>query len=132
MALTEAQRALADTMSEISEFCWFASWLTGTEYRLWQFMVDPTDNERWGNHPIPPEYRERLQQMAEAAGGWVYWRDGEDVPVDEWGEAFVTMAHWLPMYETWRRGQLEARKLPRRYGELLTDHLDEGGPTGGN
>ncbi len=54
MSLTDAQQALAQTMSDISEFCWFARWMSGTEYRLWRFVTDPNDDEPWGNYPIPP------------------------------------------------------------------------------
>lgn len=99
MALSEPQQALADAMSDISEYCWFASWLTGTEYRLWQFMTDPTDEASWGNYPIPPEHRDQLRALSASAGGWIVWRDSEQ------GPAVLSFADWQPLFDAWRQSQ---------------------------
>jgi hypothetical protein len=116
MSLTDAQQALAQTMSDISEFCWFARWMSGTEYRLWRFVTDPNDDEPWGNYPIPPEYRERLSHLSETAGGWIHWRD------DSGGPAFIPRTEWELVFGAWWRGRqddIEAHKrLPRRYADL--------------
>jgi hypothetical protein len=109
MALTNDQKALADVMSEISEYCWFASWLIGTEYRLWHFMTNPDDVEEWGNYPIPAEQREQLRALSTSIGGWIVWRESDE------GETFLSFAEWQPVYDAWRKGLDEARRLPRRY-----------------
>ena len=123
MALTGPQQALAETMSDISEFCWFARWLIGTEYRLWRFMTDPNDDEPWGNYPIPPEYRERLQQLSASTGGWIYWRDMADAADDANGPTFIAKADWEAAYDAWRQMQeadtKTAKRLPRRYAEYV-------------
>jgi len=117
MALTEPQQQLADTMSEISEFCWFAGWLIGTEYRLWRFMTDPSDDEPWGNYPIPAEYRQRLQQLSDVAGGWIYWNDEPSEHPAGHGAKFVPIENWLNMFEDWQQRHRLARQLPRRYAD---------------
>jgi len=123
MALTESQRELADVMSEISQFCWFAGWLSGTEYRLWRFMTDPSDDEAWGNYPIPPDHREQLRQLSDSVGGWIYWRDGADVPFEEQGMTFIGLADWRQLYDAWSQGQEEGNVLPRRYADYYAYYL---------
>ena len=119
MALSESQQALADTMSEISQFCWFAIWLIGTEYRLWLFMNDTGDDEPWGNYSIPAEYRERLKQLSDATGGWVYWNDEPNVSAGEHGAKFVPIEEWLTMFDEWHRKHHRDPKLPHRYVDYL-------------
>lgn len=119
MELTEAQQRLADTMSEISEFCWFAGWLNGTEHRLWRFMIDPSDDEPWGNYPIPADCREQLQQLSKAAGGWICWNDEPSEHHTEHGAKFVPIESWLTMFEDWQQRHSLTPQYPRRYADYL-------------
>ncbi len=44
MQLTKSQRRLRDLMSSISERCYSAGWMDGTDFRLWQFVADHSDD----------------------------------------------------------------------------------------
>ena len=105
MALSESQQALADAMSDTSELCYCARWMSMTEYRLWRFMSDPSDDGDWGNVPIPEETRGDLRELSQKAGGWIYWRDSADIPPEDHGPVFIATAEWLKVYETWRQDQ---------------------------
>jgi len=113
MALTESQRALADAMSEVSEYCWFAGWLVDTEYHLWRFVIDPSDQTIWGNYPVSLETREQLRRLSDAIGGWIHWSAGED------SEAFIASGDWQTKFDAWLRewkaSEEAPTKLPRRY-----------------
>lgn len=117
MALNEPQASLADAMSDISEFSYFARWHVMTAYRLWAFVIDPSDDGTWGNRPIPPEAREELQSLSERAGGWVCWDE------EGGGPRFVSLAQWLPMFEHWQNSQRSA--MPRRYSDYLQWYAEQ-------
>ena len=62
-------------MSSISEECWCAGWLHGTEEFLWNAV---TSNRRsWGRGKVTREDVEDLRALARSAGGWVIWRDAD-------------------------------------------------------
>ena len=87
MTVSDALRwALYSRMSDISEACWCAGWMQGTEYALWR-AVTSGEPQTWGAGIIEQEDIDALQELAEWAGGW--WRSGagyepEFVPLAEW------------------------------------------------
>lgn len=83
---TSPAARLADRMSDLSEECYFAGWLIGTEYALWELAQ--AGGGRWGIGVVMPEQAAELIDLANKAGGWVAWRDGV-------GCVFVPMAEWL-------------------------------------
>lgn len=89
--LTPDQAKLAQLMSDISEECWCAGWCTGTEYRLWQAMVDPEDHRHWGQDIISDEAIEHLRKLSTAVMGWIVY--GDD------GEQWMPLAQWMSLYE---------------------------------
>ncbi len=94
--LTEDQTQLYDFMSELSERCYFAGWVDGTEFRLWEFMTDPQDNGDWGHSSIPNDARQELKRLSERVGGWTYF--GDD------GPTFEPATKWLRTFAAWQAG----------------------------
>ena len=93
--LTGVQRGLASLMSEISERCYCAGWMTGLERALWS-MLDSEDRS-YGQDEVTADEARQLRELSEACGGWIVWRDPD-------GETFVTLAEWR---ETLRAGVSE-------------------------
>ena len=85
----EAARALAKHMSNISEDCYCAGWLSGLEYSLWDFMVDGPGE--WGMGEVSVSDVTRLRELSAKAGGWIVWRAGV-------GETFVQLADWPALH----------------------------------
>jgi len=76
---------LAAFMSDLSEDCWCAGWLSDCEFALWSLAN--SGGGLWGMGVVSPDDAARLLALSEAAGGWVRWEDGVGavfVPMDEW------------------------------------------------
>jgi hypothetical protein len=81
----EAARELAHLMSCISEECWCAGWLSGTEYDLWDAIKDTSNPYEWGLCDIPEEMRRELKPLSDRCNGWIVCHeDLEFVQMDEW------------------------------------------------
>jgi hypothetical protein len=75
---------LGKAMSDISEDCWSAGWLGGTEYdvpELCRRAVESDVPQRWGGDVITPERARGLLYLAEQIGSWA--------DLDEAGVAYV-------------------------------------------
>lgn len=86
---TEAAMALEEHMSDISEGCWAAGWMEGTEYSLWEMLQGGP--REWGMARVSHADVGRLRDLHEESGGW--WIYGEQ------GQRFVTTAEWMKIYE---------------------------------
>lgn len=82
-------RALAALMSEISEECYCAGWMSGLEFSLWA-MVQGGDRSYGMSEPSESEVAQ-LRALSERCGGWIRWE--EDV-----GEVFVPLHEWEQTY----------------------------------
>lgn len=94
----EKQQELYDTMSFISEDCYFASWIMGNEYGIWNALQ--TVNRSYGDGEISDYGIDKLRQLSQELGGWIIWVDDEDLPdmpIDDWGPRFVPMASWVKL-----------------------------------
>ena len=91
--LTRDQTQLAQYMSDLSEEAYFAGWMLGLEYALWQVVVGQRGD--YGHLTFTPEHAGKLQRLSAACGGWIVF-DGENeetwVPRPEWEQRF---AAWL-------------------------------------
>jgi len=85
--MTPEQAKLAQLMSDISEECWCAGWMSGTEYRLWKAITDPQDDRHWGQDRIDDEMVEHLRRLSQSVQGWISYDAGV-------GEVFVPMPEW--------------------------------------
>lgn len=85
--LTDAQYDLFDRMSEISEDCLCAGWVTGNEYSIWNTI---TLGDPGSAYPrMNPRLVRRCKQLANEISGWIHWTAD--------GPQSVPMAQWLAM-----------------------------------
>lgn len=123
------QRALYQLMSDISEECYCAGWMSGNEYTLWRMVSDQTEERRYGMHEVEAEQIDDMRAISAEIGGWIRWRDDDedkDLASDEWGPVFTPMAEWLQRYEAnmaaWAklRDEMAARNKTPNVGGNLT------------
>jgi hypothetical protein len=87
-------RSLAYLMSAISERCYCAGWLIGTEHVLWDALSEP-DWTELGTGRVCADEKAELRRLSGLAGAWViYDHEAPDigvvfeeyraVPLDEW------------------------------------------------
>lgn len=96
------QEALFRLMSEISEGCYCAGWLTGNEYTLWEMVSDSAAERRYGMDEVSERDIQDMREISAEIGGWVHWYDDTDdpaLPSSEWGIRFIAMPDWLKLYE---------------------------------
>lgn len=92
----DTQRELHDLMSDISEDCYCARWMMGLEHAIWGALQD--GDRRYGAGEMDAEQLEKCRALASELDGWVIWYDDDndpELPVEEWGPRFVSMADWL-------------------------------------
>ena len=81
---TPAARALLALMQRLSEQCWAAGWLDGTEYDLWK-RVESGDR-LWGLHYVSQQDLDDLRHWSNECGGWIVHQDDKFwvVPLNDW------------------------------------------------
>ena len=96
-AVSPADQLMA-LMSDISERCWYAEWLQGTEFVLWS-ALQTGPIEHWGHGSVTLEDIDQLRRLSYAAGGWIAWAesnvsaiDPEIVPFDKWEQRLAQHA----------------------------------------
>ena len=95
---TPEARALYDYMSYLSEECYCAGWMDGTEAACWEAMRD--GDTWWGMGYIAPYQARELKRLSDAAGGWWHWPPGICVGLPQ----FVTIPEWEAIYaRKWQR-----------------------------
>jgi hypothetical protein len=92
--LNDSQRALAESMSWLSEAGYHAGWMDGLEFDLWRGVIEGPF--RYGQLDLTVDHIERLQRLSEACGGWIVFDGGNE-------ETFVPIDHWKNIYQdrTW-------------------------------
>lgn len=112
--LTNAQEELYQYMSDISEYAYRASWMEGTEYRLWAFMTDTGDDGDWGQQILTVDMRLELIRLSDKIDGWLHWVSA--VERADSGPRFITTEDWQRVYETWAAHRATVRRrFPGRY-----------------
>lgn len=87
--LTTDQRRLADFMSDLSEQAYYASWMEGLEYALWEALVGP--RREYGRLEFSEAHRTRLRELSDSCGGWIVFDDDNEetwLPRAEWEKRF--------------------------------------------
>lgn len=80
---------LSQLMSDISEECWCASWLIGTEFVLWEAVLNgPMD---WGQGRINEEQIDTLKALSNRYDCWIF-------ALDYVGEIPITIRSWEKIY----------------------------------
>lgn len=81
-----ARQALGALMSDISEDCWRAGWLSGNGAALWRLME--AGGGRYGQGIVTTEQAAEMRLLSEALGEWMEWDDEAGdvlpVPLPEW------------------------------------------------
>jgi|GEM_PF-1742864 len=65
--------SLGQLMSDLSEDCYCAGWLIGTEYlvpELCRRAIETGAPQYWGHGEVSPEQARRLQDIADSVGHW--------------------------------------------------------------
>ena len=78
---------LINEMSEISEECYCAGWMSGLEDVLWGAVLNLPNDFQWGQDTISAERIARIRDASEWLGEWIIYQGvhGETaVPLDEW------------------------------------------------
>jgi hypothetical protein len=84
------EKQLADYISDLSEQAYYAGWMAGLEYILWNAVIDGP--RKYGRLEITVEHIAKLKELSDACGGWIMFDD-------EKGETFVPLDEWLRIYE---------------------------------
>lgn len=87
--LTEDEQQLANLMSEISERCYAAGWMSGLEFVLWDALT--TGPRSYGHDKITTEQIEHLRKLSNRTGTWIVYDDNKEeiaVPLQEWKMRF--------------------------------------------
>lgn len=95
------QDALYRLMSEISEHCYCAGWLSGNEYTLWEMVADPAASRHYGMDDVEERDIQAMREISAEIGGWIRWVDDHDdptLPSSEWGPRFIAIDDWKALY----------------------------------
>jgi len=81
---------LADFMSQISERAYYAGWMRGLEYALWDAVRNGP--RTYGEIEIDSETIAELRRLSALCGGWVRYSDDEEefVPLVEWERFYAS------------------------------------------
>ena len=88
--LTGQQLLLADYMSDISERCYYASWMQNLEYVLWDAILH--GQRKYGHNTISPKDIEVLGDLSKAASAWIIFDDNTEekaIALNVWEEKFL-------------------------------------------
>lgn len=86
--MDEDEKALCALMSDISEKCWCAGWLDGTEYILWGMLnmfhnlTLTHDSLHWGQDSVDIVELVKLSHYSHITKKWIVWSDLGNVAVD--------------------------------------------------
>ena len=83
--LTSEQRDLADYMSDLSEEAYYAVWMEGLEYSLWDAMNGKLSE--YGRLAITEDHRRKLHELSQRIQGWIVFDDQREevcLPLELW------------------------------------------------
>lgn len=81
--INDSQRALAESMSWLSEADYHAGWIDGLEFNLWRGVVGRSF--RYGQLDLTIDHIAQPQRLSEACRGWIVFDDDKEetfVPID--------------------------------------------------
>lgn len=95
--LSWAAADLCDFMSQISEDCYCAGWLTSLEFELWACVMNGPVHK--GNWDITQSHIDRLRFLARRCGGWIIW------DTDAKHQTWIAIDEWLERYRRHVQGE---------------------------
>jgi hypothetical protein len=104
----DGQAKLYQLMSDISEDCWFAGWMMGNEYAIWECMH--SGDLRYGFTEMDDALLNQVRELGKQLQGWIVWDDASgDV-------AFVNVTEWMGRLQKLK--DLETRHNARQDQQL--------------
>jgi len=88
--MTPLAHALATLMSEFSEECWCASWLTDTEFDVWDLIAGRRSSWGMGSTDWDSDLA-AIDELSKAAGVWIVYR------INDHGETAVDRNAWADL-----------------------------------
>jgi hypothetical protein len=98
--LTTEQIALARQMSDLSEKAYYAGWMRGLEYALWQLVLGERGD--YGHLSFGSDDAGILKRLSQACGGWIVFDDEKE-------ETWVPLAEWERRFSTWQASSAAKR-----------------------
>lgn len=92
-----AVQDLEDLICELSEEAFFAAWMTGIEFELWECLV--SGRRVVGQIELDDERLARLRELSFRVNGWLVFPSSEHPPT------LIAHAHWTPFYGRWKDGE---------------------------
>src|SRR5215471_17785201 len=89
LKLEPKARELAEYMSGLSEEAYYAGWMDGLEFELWEAVI--SGPREYGRLQITLDHIAQLRRLSGAAGGWIIFDDTEEeslLPIGEWERRF--------------------------------------------
>ncbi len=90
-------RLLYRRMSDVSQDSWCASWLSESEFELWEALHGSAPKS--GLYTLSGEEVEELRLLSANAGGWIYTG-----PEREHQPRLVTFPEWEAIFAEWKNG----------------------------
>ena len=75
---------LITVMSDISERGYYAGWMSGLEYALWD--IAQSGGGKFGWTTVDEEEANLLLDLSNELGGWMAWNDDDGATFVPWGE----------------------------------------------
>jgi hypothetical protein len=76
-------------MSDLSEEAYYAGWMDGLEYALWEAVTGV--RREYGRLALTEAHRAHLRELSDNCGGWIVFDDDTEktwVPLAEWKKRF--------------------------------------------
>jgi len=90
---------LASYMENLSETCWYATWMDGLDFVLWYALEHGP--LRYGHGEVTEEHIGNLRRLSDYCAGWIRWSDQDQNTV------FTPLAEW--------KGIFHAERDPQRF-----------------
>jgi hypothetical protein len=91
--LTADQAELAKYMSDLSERAYYAGWMHGLEYALWQVVEG--ERVEYGHANFTSSEASELRPLSEACAGWIVFDPNSE-------ETWVSRAEWDRRFVRWK------------------------------
>lgn len=89
-----AVQELIDYISDLSEEAYCAAWMDAVEFALWRRVTDGPG--RYGRLDVNEVHIQRLRELSQKCGGWVYWDESTN-------ETYLPSNEWKVLYDAWQR-----------------------------
>jgi len=133
--LTPEQHRLRDLISDVSERCWAASWMSDTEFEVWRLT---TEGGSWGQGDVGDlaGLLARVQALAQQLDAWIvpsdHERDCDHEPREQaiWRQEYASWRLARPSWTVPRSSALASRSSPRRLHTRFTSRGERWGQRG--